>query len=776
MDADLARRLGLFAPRPGVLFSLAWILVTFMPASNVFFNVGTCVAERLLYVPSVGYCLLVALALEALSNLTTTTTTSTGGAAAAGAAAGAAAATSATLATSAGATNAKTKTKTKTRRQPKQQGVFAAAGRLAAAVLALAVTGWAVAHGRLRSGDWTSEGQLFRAAYKTCPDSVKVLQNLGILHRREQRLPEAQKLFERAFEVDPGFCDVWYWLGVNRINLGDVFGGIRWLHEATDCKYQRVEAVKSLHAIYSELINVAPGNATLYAEWGRVLASVDKIDEGVTYIQEAAVKSIAVGSSPAAASQEGSSGEMPAADRAGYFAAAMQFLEEAFSVDCLGGVDTGKKRGADPPLPANLLPRGTKRYSKADRRRCSVDFGQGPAPGRIMPALRLRKRHNSNKKKKNKKDKNKKSEEETAMPRDEEVASAGAAAAAEKTTTTAKAVHRRRRRYSFSVPAQPVDSNRRCLLYYWLGKAAMGLSDVVSALPHGDDAGDAGDGGDGGDGGGDDDDGRTGLVDSSLAVLRLAAATDHAGCAMAAVELVISTVSQEEARLREVGGGQCDVLSMMSTSVSDEAAQAGRALTTASQQLCLAVAARHRFLLDHRTAAMARFRVFAELQKQQQEAAAAAPAGAHSQAAQEAHHRATGRPVGPAATGGGGGGGGSGGGGSRSRRRGRGKEGKAQRRRRRRRDEEDDDGADEDDDKDDDEEEEEEEEGGDDAGGNDMGELTEEDFAVDPLDRDIATSSGSAAAGTDGVDPLDPLQGADPGSDAIGRDAGIRRP
>ena len=58
-----------------------------------------------------------------------------------------------------------------------------------------------------------------------------------------------------------------------------------------------------------------------------------------------------------------------------------------------------------------------------------------------------------------------------------------------------------------------------------------------------------------------------------------------------------------------------------------------------------------------------------------------------------------------------------------------------------------------------------------------MGELTEEDFAVDPLDRDIATSSsGSAAAGTDGVDPLDPLQGADPGSDAIGRDAGIRRP
>ena len=33
----------------------------FLPASNVFFDVGTCVAERLLYLPNVGFCFLLCL-------------------------------------------------------------------------------------------------------------------------------------------------------------------------------------------------------------------------------------------------------------------------------------------------------------------------------------------------------------------------------------------------------------------------------------------------------------------------------------------------------------------------------------------------------------------------------------------------------------------------------------------------------------------------------------------------------------------------------------------
>jgi len=44
-----------------LLLCLAFIAVPFLPATNLFFYVGFVVAERVLYIPSVGYCLLIGL-------------------------------------------------------------------------------------------------------------------------------------------------------------------------------------------------------------------------------------------------------------------------------------------------------------------------------------------------------------------------------------------------------------------------------------------------------------------------------------------------------------------------------------------------------------------------------------------------------------------------------------------------------------------------------------------------------------------------------------------
>jgi len=46
---------------------LAFLVVPFLPASNVFFRVGFVVAERVLYLSSVGSCILVVLGVKALS-------------------------------------------------------------------------------------------------------------------------------------------------------------------------------------------------------------------------------------------------------------------------------------------------------------------------------------------------------------------------------------------------------------------------------------------------------------------------------------------------------------------------------------------------------------------------------------------------------------------------------------------------------------------------------------------------------------------------------------
>lgn len=42
-----------------ILLSIALLALPFLPAANLFFYVGFVVAERILYLPSVGYCLLV---------------------------------------------------------------------------------------------------------------------------------------------------------------------------------------------------------------------------------------------------------------------------------------------------------------------------------------------------------------------------------------------------------------------------------------------------------------------------------------------------------------------------------------------------------------------------------------------------------------------------------------------------------------------------------------------------------------------------------------------
>ena len=43
-----------------LLFGLAMVVIPFLPASNLFFPVGFVVAERVLYLPSMGFCMLVA--------------------------------------------------------------------------------------------------------------------------------------------------------------------------------------------------------------------------------------------------------------------------------------------------------------------------------------------------------------------------------------------------------------------------------------------------------------------------------------------------------------------------------------------------------------------------------------------------------------------------------------------------------------------------------------------------------------------------------------------
>ena len=127
--------------------------------------VGTFIGERLLYMPSLGFCLLLAEPLAAFC----------GG---------------------------------------------SATPRLRSALgwgLCLLLSAGYAGRTWVRNADWATEETLFRAALKVCPDSAKVRLNNGIIARRYEDWDGAVAHFRRAEQVEPGYCEPTYWIGLTRV-------------------------------------------------------------------------------------------------------------------------------------------------------------------------------------------------------------------------------------------------------------------------------------------------------------------------------------------------------------------------------------------------------------------------------------------------------------------------------------------------------------------------------------------------------------------------------
>ena len=61
---EAAKKRKLRFQRRIVVIGLCLTIAPFIPASNLFFPVGFVIAERVLYIPSIGFCVLVGLGLE----------------------------------------------------------------------------------------------------------------------------------------------------------------------------------------------------------------------------------------------------------------------------------------------------------------------------------------------------------------------------------------------------------------------------------------------------------------------------------------------------------------------------------------------------------------------------------------------------------------------------------------------------------------------------------------------------------------------------------------
>ncbi|CAL8469470.1 g9011 [Coccomyxa elongata] len=239
-EAALARR----RRRWRSFVAMGLIVAPFLPASNVFFWVGTYIGERLLYAPSIGYCILLAdmvawLAGDALPSILQLWRESPG------------------------------HLKDERLNERRRMGLREWGAALLVALLLL----WYSWRTIDRNWDWEDEERLFRSALKVCPNSAKVQLNMGITERRYYNWNAALEHFEAAYALStPGFCEPLYWLGVTRINAGhDISHGAQELEDSLSCVHTATDAATALNKIYTTMQEKAPEGGLFLKRWAKVL-------------------------------------------------------------------------------------------------------------------------------------------------------------------------------------------------------------------------------------------------------------------------------------------------------------------------------------------------------------------------------------------------------------------------------------------------------------------------------------------------------------------------
>ena len=143
-----------------LIVGLALLIFPFLPASNFFFPVGFVVAERVLYIPSMGFCILVALGTQILSK----------------------------------------------------------AGKFWNSAIKFWIFFLLLMHGLktvTRNRDWNSDITLFVSAIKYNPNNGKVYNNLGHEMERAENFSFAEQLFRKAAETQPD--DIGAYINLGRV-------------------------------------------------------------------------------------------------------------------------------------------------------------------------------------------------------------------------------------------------------------------------------------------------------------------------------------------------------------------------------------------------------------------------------------------------------------------------------------------------------------------------------------------------------------------------------
>lgn len=226
-------------------FTLVMAAIVFAPASNVPFPVGTIMAERLMYLPVLAFCVPVASGIWRLNQ-----------------------------------------------RTGRSRVAFLVAGLLIAAYSVRTI---------VRNRDWHGELSLFQSALEVSPRSAMANKNFASALHNLGRNEEAIPLCLKAIEILPAFPDAHYVLGNCYFMTGRREEAIEQYRAAIDLVPRHAAAHTNLGATYHVLgrysgalqefdtaIEIDPGQTLAWFNRVHTLVALGYLDEAETALQEAA--------------------------------------------------------------------------------------------------------------------------------------------------------------------------------------------------------------------------------------------------------------------------------------------------------------------------------------------------------------------------------------------------------------------------------------------------------------------------------------------------------
>uniref|UniRef100_A0A671Q1B6 dolichyl-phosphate-mannose--protein mannosyltransferase n=1 Tax=Sinocyclocheilus anshuiensis TaxID=1608454 RepID=A0A671Q1B6_9TELE len=238
--------------RRTLTFGLVLLVIPFLPASNLFFRVGFVIAERVLYLSSAGYCLILAYAVGYCSchwkkhkvcGLLCSRLVS------------------------------------RSQQWRSEQSLFASA--LSVCPLNAKVH-YNIGKNLADRGNQSAAVKYYREAVRLHPKYVHAMNNLGNILKERNELKEAEELLSAAVHIQPDFAAAWMNLGIVQNSLKkfdeaeqSYWNAIRFRKKYPDCYYNlgRLES----EGFFLNALKINPniaschGNlAVLYHRWGKL--------------------------------------------------------------------------------------------------------------------------------------------------------------------------------------------------------------------------------------------------------------------------------------------------------------------------------------------------------------------------------------------------------------------------------------------------------------------------------------------------------------------------